>query len=104
MPVDEFNNDYLAPLLNTATSENKLLFLIGDFNVDLLKANSNKDFSEYLDIWYSYHFLPHIILPTRVTDISGTIIDNIFFNSVEFNTVSGNLTTSISDQFPQFLL
>ena len=104
MSVDEFNNDYLTPLLNMATSENKLLFLIGDFNVDLLKANSKKDFSEYLDIWYSYHLLPHIILPTRVTDISSTIIDNIFFNSVEFNTVSGNLTTSISDHFPQFLL
>ena len=94
----------VVTLLNMATSENKLLFLIGDFNVDLLKANSKKDFSEYLDIWYSYHLLPHIILPTRVTDISSTIIDNIFFNSVEFNTVSGNLTTSISDHFPQFLL
>ena len=104
MSVNEFNSDYLTPLLDKASLENKFLFLAGDFNVDLLKANSNKDFADYPDILSSYHFLPHIILPTRVTDISNTIIDNIVFNSVEYNTVSGNLTSSISDHFPQFLL
>ena len=102
--MNEFNNDYLTLLLDKASSENKLIFLTGDFNVDLLKANSNKDFAEYLDILSSYDFLPHIILPTRVTDISSTVIDNIFFNSIEYNIVSGNLTSSISDHFPQFLL
>ena len=104
MSVDEFNNDYLTPLLDKASSENKLIFLTGDFNVDLLKADTNKDFAEYLDILSSYDFFPHIILPTRVTDISSTVIDNIFFNSIEYNIVSSNLTSSISDHFPQFLL
>ena len=104
MSVSEFNIDYLTPLLNKASSENKVLLLTGDFNVDLLKADINKDFEDYLDILYSYHLLPHIIFPTRVTDITSTLIDNIFFNSVKFNTVSGNLTSSISDHFPQFLL
>ena len=104
MSMDEFNSDYLNPLLNKASMENKLLFLVGDFNVDLLKANSNKSFAEYLDTLSSYNLLPHIILPTRVTDVSCTIIDNIFFNSVEFSTVSGNLVSSISDHFPQFML
>ena len=104
MSVSEFNIDYLTPLLNKASSENKVLLLTGDFNVDLLKADINKDFEDYLDILYSYHLLPHIIFPTRVTDITSTLIDNIFFNSIKFNTVSGNLTSSISDHFPQFLL
>ena len=104
MSVNEFNNDYLTPLLDKASSENKLIFLTGDFNVDLLKADTNKDFAEYLDNLSSYDFHPHIILPTRVTDISSTVIDNIFFNSIEYNIVSGNLTSSISDHFPQFLL
>ena len=81
-----------------------MIFLTGDFNVDLLKVDTNKDFAEYLDILSSYDFLPHIILPTRTTDISSTVIDNIFFNSIEYNIVSGNLTSSISDHFPQFLL
>ena len=99
MSVNEFNNDYLTPLLDKASSENKLIFLTGDFSVDLLKADTNKDFAEYLDILSSYDFLPHIILPTRTTDISSTVIDNIFFNSIEYNIVSGNLTSSISDHF-----
>ena len=38
MSVKEFNNDYFTPLLYKASSENKLLFRTGDFNVDLLKA------------------------------------------------------------------
>ena len=100
----EFNNDYLTPLLDKVSSENKLIFLTGGFNVDLLKADTNKNFAEYLDILSSYDFLPHIILPTRVTDISSTVIHNIFFNSIEYNIVSGNLTSSISDHFPQFML
>ena len=62
MSVNEFNSDYLTLLLDKASLENKLLFLTGDFNVDLLMANSNKDYADYLDILSSYHFLPHIIL------------------------------------------
>ena len=84
MTMNEFNNDYLTPLLDKASLENMLLFLTGDFNVDLLKVNTNKDYEDYLDILFSYHFLPHIILPTRVTDISSIVIDNIFFNSVKY--------------------
>lgn len=35
MSIDEFNNDFLSSLLNKTSSENKLLFPMGDFNVDL---------------------------------------------------------------------
>ena len=52
----------------------------------------------------SHYLLPHILHPTRVTDHSATIIDNIFFNTLEFDTLSGNLLTKISDHFPQFLV
>ena len=45
MSVDEFNNDYLTPLLDKASSENKLIFLTGDFNVDLL----NYDFRLFIN-------------------------------------------------------
>ena len=32
------------------------------------------------------------------------LIDNIFMNSLEYDTFSGNLTTQISDHLPQFLI
>ena len=37
----------------------------------------------------SNYLLPHISHPTRVTDHSATIIDNIFSNNCELDTVSG---------------
>ena len=35
---------------------------------------------------------------------SRTLIDNIFLNSIEFETFSGNLTSIISDHLPQLLI
>ena len=48
--------------------------------------------------------LPHILLPTRVTETTSTIIDNIFFNSAECNPMSGNIVHPISDHLPQFAI
>ena len=42
--------------------------------------------------------------PTRVTDHYATIIHNIFSNSLESDTISGNLLAQISDYFPQLLV
>ena len=52
----------------------------------------------------SYDLLPQIMLPTRITDNSKTLIDNIFLDSCRFLPISGNLTYHISDHLPQFML
>ena len=49
-------------------------------------------------------FLPQILQPTRVTDHSATLIDNIFFNSLEHYSLSGNIVHDLSDHFPNFLI
>ena len=49
-------------------------------------------------------FLPHIVQPTRITSHSNTLIDNIFFNYISQDIVSGNLTATISDHLSQFLI
>ena len=49
-------------------------------------------------------FLPLILQPTSVTEKSKTLINNIFFNSFEFTTISGNITHSISDHLIQFVI
>ena len=46
--------------------------------------------------------LPQIIFPTRITNTSKTLIDNIFTDSSNFQISSGNLTYHISDHLPQF--
>ena len=46
-----------------------------------------------------------ITLPTRITTTSKTLIDNNFSNNPNFEQgISGNLTTSLSDHFAQFLI
>ena len=51
----------------------------------------------------SNSFLPYLEKPTRVTDYSEKIIDNIFSNITDSETVSGNITCLIDDHFAQFL-
>jgi len=79
-------------------------FRIGDFNIDLLKYDSHPPTNEFLDSLSSNYFLPHIIHPTRITARSKTLIDNIFSNLKTDNFKAGNLTVSLSDHLPQYLL
>ena len=78
---------------------------MGDFNLDLLKYDSHFNTDNFLNIMLSNHFQPHIVQPTRITDHSSTLIDNVFLNSIaEFFIVSGNLIYDLSDHFPNFLI
>ena len=47
--------------------------------------------------------LPHITQPTRRNN-SKTTIDNIYTNVIIPNSVSSNLTATISDHHPQFVI
>ena len=47
--------------------------------------------------------LPYILQPTRLTSYSKILIDNIFFNTLSSEMISGNLTYTTSDHLPQFL-
>ena len=67
MELLEFNNDYLANLLDTLSSENKTVVLLGDFNA---KYDQNSNISDFLDLMYSSLLLPHIFSPTRTTSAS----------------------------------
>ena len=84
--------------------ENKLIFLIGDFNINLLNHESHGETNDFINTMISHYLLPRILHPTRVTDHSATVIDNIFSNNTSYETTSGNIITQISDHFPQFLI
>ena len=104
MCTEYFNSDFLYPLLDKVNKEKKSLILMGDFNINLLNSDNDKSVSNFLDILGSFSLLPQVIFPTRVTNFSKTLIDNIFFDSSNSKTFSGNLTWNISDHYPQFLL
>ncbi len=104
MSMDDFN-DKTAKLFDKLKNEKKQLFLMGDFNIDLIKLDSDQDSATFFDTVTSNLLVPHIILPTRITSHSKTLIDNIYSNNERFlEGVSGNLTISISDHLAQFLI
>ena len=74
-------------------------YLLGDFNIDLLKDETHRPTSDFLDLIYSYHLVPTILKPTHITETSATIIDNIITNSNE-NIKTGIIVTDITDHFP----
>ena len=84
--------------------EGKFRFLMSDFNIDLMKMDSKFGNSQFYDTMCTYFFSPLIPQPTRVTEKSNTLIDNISCNSFEFTTISGNVTHSISDYLIQFVI
>ena len=73
MHPKEFNDLLLKSLTERLTKENnKEVILLGDFNIDLIKSNSNANTSELLDVIYSSNFLPHITSPTQLTSRRAT--------------------------------
>ena len=101
---DIFDNflDYMEKTLNKINLENKDIIMCGDFNCDLFKSISNKNISSFYDLLSCLHIFPSITLPTRSTDNSSTIVDNIFTNQIDKDIISGNILTDFSDHYSQF--
>ena len=102
MDVLEFNN-HLNQMLEKVSKEQKQIFLLGDFNINLLNYNVHQLPNDFLDSLASNSIIPNILQPTRLTSHSKTLIDNIFSNIFSSEIISGNLTATISDHLPQFL-
>ena len=75
-------NEYLENILEKVKAEKKLLYLLGDYNIDLLNADKHAASQDFLELVYSHSLLPNITKPTRVTKRSATLIDNIFSNDI----------------------
>ena len=101
--IDVFN-EYLSSLLSQMKTEKKLLYILADFNINVLNAETHGATQDFLNIMYSNALLPNITKPTRVTKKSATLIDNIFSNSLlETNQIlTGILYSDITDHFPVF--
>ena len=104
MDLTDFNCNYLNKLLENISKEQKSIFLLGDFNVNLLNYNEHNQTNEFLDSLASNSFIPLILQPTRITSHSNTLIDNIFSNVFDSDIILGNLIATISLHLPQFTI
>ena len=102
-PIDTFLND-LDVSLHNISQENKYVYLMGDFNIDLLSSINQHTSSHFLNILSSFSFYPHINKHTRITPTSSTLIDNIFSNVIDQHSLNGILYYDISDHLPIFTI
>ena len=108
MDICTFNDHYLNLLLdNLSKDSNKTIVLLGEINIDLLNFDTSEHVSTFLDDLASNSLQPQILLPTRISNNSKTLIDNIFCNipnPLVKSAMSGNISSSISDHLPQFFI
>ena len=66
---------------------------MGDFNINLMKINSESDKFQFYDTICSYFFMPFVLQPTRVTDKWKNLINNFF--SIVLNSLPCLITLRI---------
>ena len=76
---------------------------MGAYNVNTLRNRpANKITVEFNDIMGEHHMYPMVNKPTRVTDNTASIVDNIYSDAMIADK-TGILSCDISDHFPIFL-
>ena len=97
----EWLNNMLVKLKSFNADE---IILCGDLNINLIKYNEHALTNEFLNSLISHSFLPLITLPSRITENSANLLDNIFTNKSSDFYQSGLFYSSISDHLPVFYL
>ena len=107
-PPDSTVNEFLSDLdlvLGKIAKENKLVFLMGCWNLNLVNHHCHKATSDFLDLLYSRMFFPLVTRPTRITaNKASLILDNIFPNDPLRPSLSGLFLNDISDHLLIFSL
>ena len=91
------NSMMIYKLTDKFFKENKSIFLLDDFNINLLNYDIHPPTNDFLDSHSSHCFFSDELQSSRVVSNSKTLMDNIFYNFC-------SLPASMSDHFPQFLV
>ena len=83
MDLTDFNCNYLNKLLQVISKDIKSIFLLGDFNINLLNYNEHNHTNESLNYLASKWFIPLTLQLTRITSHSNTLTDSKFSNVMD---------------------
>ena len=102
--IDSFIDKISNCLNSVIRKENKLCYILGDVNIDLMKHDSHTSTSDFLDLMYLYGMIPLIRKPTRITSHTATLIDHIFTNNFSDSVIhhQGILCSTLSDHYATF--
>ena len=93
--------------IQSARKTNEVI-ITGDFNIglNLLKIYERELFSEFLDTLVAHSFIPKITFPTRFTQTTGTLIDNLFCKlTLQITDIKpGIFIKQFSDHQPYFIV
>ena len=85
--LDFFTRTVLT-IHDKVSSENKIAYLMGDFNINLLNFATNQKYY-FIDNIITQRSVPHITNPTRITSTTVTVIDHLYSNHTHINYDSG---------------
>ena len=80
----------------------KNIVLAGDFNINFLDFETNKNVQDFLNLMFGYNMIPLTNKPTRVTRLSTNTIDHIITNSAtgQIDFKPAIIKIDLSDHFP----
>ena len=93
--------EYFDDKLERLITSNKSIYIMGDFNINLLHAETSCYAQDFLLSLQSFSFIATIDKPTRIYNNSATLIDNMLTNKVDVEITSGNIISDISDHYSQ---
>ena len=94
----------IVDIQDIISSENKIAYLMGDFNTYLLKFATHPKTNDFIDNVIAQGFTPHIAKPTRITSTTATVIDHLYSNHTHTNYDYEITVTYMTDHFGTFLL
>ena len=93
----------MKELFSKLSSNNKEFYIMGDFDIDLLKAHFNSFLKNYADNLISYSVKCTINKPIRCTINLKTLFDLIYTNNLKYYNFCGIVQYDISDHLPTFI-
>lgn len=101
--LDNFMNEF-KDTIGTISRQSSSLIICGDFNIDLLKLNTNGKFQEYYDFMTDLRLIQSITVPTRLS-LNPSLIDHFYIkaNNIISINKTGIFTRKISDHMAAFI-
>ena len=94
----------LTRILRIAQAEKKSIFLMGDYNIDLLKFDRHNGTLDYIEELFSLSVIPLISKPTRVRGNAATLIDHMYTDMLDKHYNCGIVITDIADHFGTYCI
>ena len=94
---------HLKDLITKNQKTGKLLYLIGDFNLNVLDYETNTKVKNFLNFLFQHSLIPMINKPTRITKRTATATDHITNSFVSPSVTTGIIKSGLSDHLPIFI-